>query len=486
MSSEQEPSGDSDAEQSPAGHSSWGRFVDSMKSSPIGQWAQKSDLHLILTTIGGVYLLFAFLIVLEQGLSVETINPIAGSWRTITFRFAAYGILALALNLQWGYTGMFNIGVAGFMAVGVYTMALVSANPEPFSPGEGHGLGFPLPVGVIAGILMASIIGLVAALPALRLRADYLAIVTLGLSEIIRNLLLSRKFSLWLEDVSTSWFAGLGGVPFSDMQSGVATGGARSFTLPERPTTALWDLSLGGIDIGEILLSTLTGEALASALDLEQEMLISESIVKGFVWAFVVLLFMAGIYWLLRRIGYSPFGRVLKAIREDELVAQSLGKDTRLFKIKVFMLGCGLMGLGGILWQGSRGTVTPNSFKPTITFFVFIAVIIGGSGSNTGSILGAITFVSLLRLLPPQIGRILQAHTNIDNAPNTFQDALGSLAAVEPGQFLAYILENLGPLQLIILGVVLIVFIQKRPDGLLGHRSEVASPISLERGGPNE
>jgi len=148
----------------------------------------------------------------------------------------------------------------------------------------------------------------------------------------------------------------------------------------------------------------------------------------------------------------------------------------------VFMLGCALMGLGGILWQGSQGTVTPDSFRPIVTFYVFIALIIGGSGSNTGSVVGAILFVGLLFEAPRRVGSIIEAWMNLSSAPNTFHDALGSLASLDVGGFVAYFIDNLGPLQFVILGLVLVVIVQRRPEGMLGHRTEVAAAIDLERG----
>jgi len=418
-------------------------------------WVQKSDLRIVGVTLASMYVLFTVLVLLEQGLGFDSVNSVVGAWRTLTFLFAAYAVLALALNLHWGYTGMFNIGVAGFMAVGVYTMALLSGTSDPISAGQGYGWGLPLWFGVIMGTVVAGLTGLIAAVPALRLRADYLAIVTLGLSEIIRLLAQSRDVSTW-----------------TDETFGFATGGGRGFFLPDRPTKAIWDT-----DAGQSFVELFTVE-----IGGDEVTLVRESIIADFSWSLVMIVFLAGIYWLLRRIGYSPFGRVLKAIREDELVAQSLGKDTRWFKIKVFMLGCALMGLGGILWQGSQGTVTPDSFRPIVTFYVFIALIIGGSGSNTGSVVGAILFVGLLFEAPRRVGSIIEAWMNLSSAPNTFHDALGSLASLDVGGFVAYFIDNLGPLQFVILGLVLVVIVQRRPEGMLGHRTEVAAAIDLERG----
>jgi len=190
--------------------------------------------------------------------------------------------------------------------------------------------------------------------------------------------------------------------------------------------------------------------------------------------------FVGGFYWLMRRTGQSPFGRVLKAIREDEDVANALGKNTSSFKIKSFMLGCALIGLAGIFWVGSRGQVSPNVFKPKITFYVWIALIIGGSGSNTGSVLGATLFVGLLFQGPLYIKDILTSVLDFGPAPNTIAQAFGPLGGGNVMPFLSYTLNNIEPLKIVLLGVILIWLVQNRPDGLLGHRKEVASSIDVD------
>ncbi|MFC7073474.1 branched-chain amino acid ABC transporter permease [Halovenus rubra] len=425
----------------------------------ISGWVKKTDRRFIASTVAFVYGLFAILIVLEQGLGLGTVNSIFGAWRTITFLFAAYALITLALNLHWGYTGMFNIGIAGFMAVGIYTMGMLSTSPDALS---GQGLGLPLPIGILGGMIAAALVGLLAAIPALRVSSDYFAIVTLGLSEIIRLAAGSRTLSKW----TTNTF-------------GFGTGGGSGMDLPGRPTDSILDTSIGEsfaelfvIDPGRI-------DLLLFEIGGEEVTLVSSSILSDFLWSLIMLLVMAGVYWLVRRIGYSPFGRVLKAIREDELVAQSLGKDTRRFKIKVFMVGCALMGLAGILWQGSQGFANPNSFRPVITFYAFIALIIGGSGSNTGSVVGSLLFVGLLFEGPRQVGAIISARFNLGNAPGTFDGAIAPLADFSFQPFLAYAIDNIAPLQFVLLGVVLIVIIQKRPNGMFGDRTETAAAVNL-------
>ncbi|MFP8888585.1 branched-chain amino acid ABC transporter permease [Natrialbaceae archaeon A-CW2] len=402
----------------------------------------KTDFRIVISTMLAIYALFIVLTFLGGG----DINSAGSTITRLTFLFAAYGILTLALNLHWGYTGLFNIGVAGFMAVGVYTMALVSTSPDAVS---GTGLGLPLIVGVIAGMIMAALVGLIAAVPALRLRADYLAIVTLGLSEIIRLTLNSNNLSNWTLSVF-----------------GFGTGGGSGIDLPARPTDAWLNTAFGDVLI----------EVLGTFLRV--------SVIRRWLWVLVMIVFVIAVYWLLVRVGNSPFGRVLKAIREDELVAQSLGKDTRWFKIKVFMLGCALMGLGGILWQGSQGYVSPDSFRPIVTFYVFVALIIGGSGSNTGSLVGSILFVGLLFEGPRTLESLVSSSLSLGSAPGTFAGAMAPLASLEMTPLLAYVMNNISSLRFILLGVVLVIIMQRRPEGVLGHRTETAAAIGLERPGP--
>ena len=403
---------------------------------------EQRDLLMVLLTLGVVYVLFSVL-VFDQGL-----GSVVSTLRLVTFFGLVYALTALALNLQWGYTGLFNIGVAGFMAVGVYTMGMAVRAPDASPPG----LGLPLPVGIILGMLMAALVGLVAALPALRLRADYLAIVTLGISEIIRFTLQSSSFNTFLVETF-----------------GVGTGGGSGMGMPQNPVRQLFYVD-GSAAVG----LTPLGQAVFTVTD---EAGISQQAIVDWTYVLVLAVVLVLFYLLLNRIARSPFGRVLKAIREDELVANSLGKDVRMFKIKVFMLGCALMGLAGILWQVSQGFVSPTpQFMPLLTFYVFVAVIIGGAGSNTGSILGGIVFAGILFEAPRRVGAAIRGQIEGVSTPPTFADAVATL---DPVVFVAYATDNIAPVQFIILGLVLIFLMHRRPDGLLGHRVEAASAIDI-------
>jgi branched-chain amino acid transport system permease protein len=419
-------------------------------------WLAASDARLLLAVAVFLYGLFT----LVSALLGFDFNGLVNTLRRITFLSAVYAMLVLALNLQWGYAGLFNLGVAGFMAIGVYTMGILSTAPSSTPPG----LGLPLVVGIAGGVLAAALLGALAALPALRLRGDYLAIVTLAFAEIVRRTIRLdqlREFTI-------------GGVA-------MGTGGPRGMSLP--PSLASYLLYQNPTEIASE--PTALGEVMFS---LGEQFEVIPSVVESTVNAALLVVVVVLFYLLLTRVGNSPFGRVLKAIREDETVASALGKDTRWFKIKTFALGCALMGLAGILWRLGAVASTAD-FMPITTFYVFVALIIGGAGSNTGSVIGGAVFVSLILQGPNFLRRLVSTYVDIGNQPGTIFDAVGPLAQLDIGPLLAYTLSdvNIAQLRFVLLGVVLVYLIQNRPEGLLGHRKEVASPIDLaDRGGDGE
>src|SRR4051812_4428505 len=168
-----------------------------------------------------------------------------------------YALLSLGLNLQWGYTGLFNVGIAGFYAVGAYTSALLTTPPSPYHLG---GLHLPMPVGILGALLTSGLLAYLVGRPTLHLREDYLAIATVSLAETLRLVL---KNEAWL----TNGVQGLRDIP-------------RPFQQAFGASYDLWYLVL-------------------------------------------LLLIVAGVYWASERLIRSPWGRVLKAIREDETVAAS-------------------------------------------------------------------------------------------------------------------------------------------------------------------
>ena len=250
-----------------------------------------------------------------------------------------FALLSLGLNLQWGYSGLFNAGVASFFAVGAYVTAILITPPAPAVPGvyPGHlgGYSWPfIPALIVSGVI-AGITGLLIAIPTLRLRADYLAIATLGLGQVILLVLLNDE-------------------PLSGGSFGI-------YQIPR----LFGDMGLSFFQV-EVLIALVALAILGIALI------------------------------LLTYFGRSPWARVLKAIREDEDAAEVLGKDTFGFKLQAFVLGCVLMGVAGSLFTVFEAFIDPvHSLAPFNTFTVWAMLILGGSGNNVGAILGAFLFYFL-------------------------------------------------------------------------------------------
>lgn len=237
----------------------------------------------------------------------------------------AYAIITLGLNLQWGYTGLFNVGVAGFVALGAYTSALLTTPPQ-----AGHlaGLNWPVAAGMAAAMLVTGLVGALVGAVALRLRQDYLAITTFGIAVTIQL----------FANNATALTGGPFGVQFipKPMQGWLGTG------LP-------WTLAYLGMAVA------LLGVA----------------------------------YVALEKLVNSPWGRVLRAIREDEDAASALGKAAFVFRLQSFVIGSMLMGLGGAVYAHFVGFIAPDDFLPILTFQLWAMLIVGGSGNNRGAMLGA-------------------------------------------------------------------------------------------------
>lgn len=410
------------------------------------------DVTMIAGAMIGIYALY---LLFGLGLGFN-FNGQVNALQRITFLTAVFGIAGLALNLQWGYTGLFNVGIAGFMAIGVYVMGIATAPATPDTASGIPGLGLPVPVGIALGILAAAVAGLIISLPALRLKADYLAIVTLGFSEIIR---LSFSSSTLSEFSIAGYTMGTGG------NSGLNLTGDPSKLVRDFYETGFGIAPLDGVSDG-----ILSGFAAAG---------IEQPVAINVTYTLVVVAVLVLVYFLIQRLGNSPFGRVLRAVREDEETARALGKNTQMLKAKSFVIGCGLLGLAAIFWQGSRGLTTPGTYLIELTVFVWIVVIIGGTGSNTGTILGAALFVSLLQEGPRFVRSVIKNSVDVPRAPSSIADALGSLGGGDPLPLVSYVFGELAALQFVMLGVVLILIVQRRPKGLMGHRKEPASTLDL-------
>jgi branched-chain amino acid transport system permease protein len=253
-----------------------------------------------------------------------------------------YAIFALALNVQWGYTGVFNFGVAAFFMVGAYTAAIFTKSPADgkyvtYIGGFGDflsppfldsGQWLPFLVGTAAAGAMAGLLALLLSIPTLRLREDYLAIATIGVAELLRRVAIE-------EEPLVNGTGGLPGVP--------------------RPFHDYFDPA-----------------------DYK------------FIYLGIVAVVLALIFLAVERGIRSPWGRVLRALKEDETATAASGKNVFAFKMQGFILGAVIMGVGGAIFAYSRGSVGPSTFEHFLATFLFWAMlIVGGSGNNKGAIVGA-------------------------------------------------------------------------------------------------
>lgn len=284
---------------------------------------------------------------------------------------AIYALLAQSLVPVWGQAGMVNLGLVGFFAVGAYTAALLTKDA-----------GWPALLGPLAGLMAGGMLGLIVTLSTLRLRDDYLAIVTLGFAEVVR---IVASNEIWL----TGGTDGIAGIP----------------AIFERGTGLTFHVQF-------MILTTLI--CLATGL-------------------------------LITRLVKSPWGRVLRAIRDDQIVASVAGKKVVRFKAQAFMLGAAIAGLAGSLYGSYTSYIAPDLFLPLITIYVFLAATAGGNTRPIGATVGAYLLVAWLEA-SRFIGEIIPAFSAVQVAA----------------------------LREIIVGLALVLVLRFAPDGLFKEKRQKA------------
>lgn len=314
-------------------------------------------------------------------------------YQAINASAAAYCIVAIGLNVHVGYTGLLNFGQAGFAAVGAYAFAVPIAEYDwPWY--------LALPLVVVASVLLALLLGL----PTLRLRADYLAIVTIAAAEIIRYFFNTTRFA-WLtggSDGRQGWTEF-----FRDLNPWVNDD---RFTLGKQV--------FSGYQLFMMLLT----------------------------WSIVVLVSL--FVWAVMR---SPWGRVLKSIREDEDAARALGKHVVAFKMQSLVLGGVIGSIGGLMYAAQTASAIPGQFSTNLTFFAFTIIVLGGLGRVKGPIIGTMIFWFVISF----VDRTLSQATRQDTLPDWFVTE-----------------DNFGQVKFIVAGLILAVLVVFRPQGIFGDRRE--------------
>lgn len=301
---------------------------------------------------------------------------------------AVYALGAVGLNLQFGYTGLSNFGHVGFLMVGAYGMGIAADR------------NWSIWVGFLLGIGSAVVLGLLLGIPTLRLRGDYLAIVTIAAAEILR-LVANARPSQGL----TGSAAGIGGLSgklgFFDHNFFPVRryGFGNSFVFTNRQ---LW--------------------------------------LMLWAWGLAVLATL-----VIARLMRSPWGRVIKSIREDEDAARALGKNVVVYKLQSFILGGSIGALAGMMIALDDGSVTPDRWIAPFTFALYTVVILGGAGTVWGPIVGAAVYWFILQAAE----EILQ---------NLWFDVSETM---------------IGAIRLAIMGIGLALLMVFRPQGILGSKKEM-------------
>ncbi|BAY19220.1 inner-membrane translocator [Anabaenopsis circularis NIES-21] len=361
---------------------------------------------------------------------------------------AIFALFGLGLNLQWGFTGLINFGHIAFMTLGAYTTVLLSLK------------GVPLLISAVIGAVVAALLGLVIGFATLRLREDYLAIVTIGTGELIRLVVNNQELP-----VGDTWISGAFGVqsytiPFSSepnfavrlVMIGLLTLlGAVTFFVLWR-----WIRTAQRFLVADTSKKTSSKQELASRLGvgIVLGLLTAAIYISGVIGLYnynpkagfmlLSLLVLAFVFWRLEILVRSPWGRVLKAIREDEEIPKALGKNVFWYKIQSLMLGGAIAGVAGAFFAWQLSAIYPDNFQPQLTFDAWIMVILGGSGNNIGTILGAVIYFAYDAITREVLPRIIP----LDEA-------------------------RLGAFRIMVIGLILMVLMIWRPQGILGKKEEL-------------
>jgi len=275
----------------------------------------------------------------------------SGAFTNFLADAGAFVLLALGLNIVVGYAGLLDLGYAAFFAIGSYAYAMLA------SPQFGIHLPFWLLLFVASGI--AALFGILLGAPTLRLRGDYLAIVTLGFGEIVPQTFLN--LSQW-------------------------TGGPNGIGSLDQP-------SIFGLRFG----------------------------FDALPYYYLILALIAVAVWFASNLRRSRLGRAWMAIREDELAAAHMGINTTATKLAAFALGASFSGLAGCAYASKLSLVSPDQFQFNVSIFILAMLVLGGMGNITGVIVGSLVLSSLERFILPQSTNLLHAiGVNVDLSGSRF------------------------------------------------------------------
>ncbi len=353
------------------------------------------------------------------------------SWVATAIEILIYVILALGLNITVGYAGLLDLGYAAFFAIGAYTTGLLSSSQLNIA----WNFWLVLPIAAV----VAAIAGVILGAPTLRLRGDYLAIVTLGFGEIVpvifRNLTEVR-----IDEPISKMFGSL-------------------FGHPE------WGICLLGCDRP---LNLTNGEAGINPIGRPSLPFVGTFESSNYLpWYYLILALVVFSYFMIDRLRDSRLGRSWAAIREDELAASAMGINLVKSKLLAFAMGATFSGFGGAFYAAYISAIFPTVFDFSVSVIILCMVILGGLGNMTGVILGGIIIMAADRLYLPQLAKVLKGFLSTSVLPN-----------IPNPQLQDFIATSLDPTQmrLFLFGLTLVIMMIVRPEGLVPdatHQAEL-------------
>lgn len=402
---------------------------------------------------------------------LETSNILSGSLRSgLGVQGAVFALAAIGVNLNYGYTGLLNFGPVAFLAAGSYGMGITITN-------GGHFL-----LGILVGVLAAAFLALLLGLPTLRLRGDFLAITTIAAGEVLRVAFRSDNFfSMGLillivvggvgaltyvlprvDGAAMQWVVGLGSGAVATALSIVIwkakfwegqTGGPFGVPRPGQPDIVATFYDWNPFPTGNYALTDIAviGDLLG-AIPWVGDVLDQTSYNDRQLWVIVVtwsLVVIASLFvW---RLVSSPWGRVLKAIREDEDAARAVGKNAFNYKLQSFVIGGVIAAFAGMARAMDQAFFNPESFRTQTTFFIWTVLILGGAATIRGPIAGAIVFWFFVFFIEGALAQMV--------ARNWIPDAV-----LDPNQ--------VSSVRFVVLGVTLAALMIWRPQGMFGKKEE--------------
>jgi branched-chain amino acid transport system permease protein len=347
---------------------------------------------------------------------VDAIPFLGATWVRILGFAMLYVLLALGLNIVIGYAGLLDMGYIGFYALGAYLYALLSS-PHLNMVGLADGiLNWPLWIIIPLAAIVAAICGVLIGAPVLKLRGDYLAIVTLGFGEIIRIFMNNLDQPVNITN-GPQGIAGIAPLHIDGAAWSYAPGQA-----PQALVSLQTKWSLFGLQVSPVISYYL------------------------FFLAVVILSII-----LSKRLEVSRIGRAWMALREDEVAAEAMGLNKRNLKLLAFAMGATFGGVSGALFSAYQGFVSPESFTLMESIMVLAMVVLGGMGSIRGVVLGAL----ILSIMPEMFRDLV----------NWIQPYVMDNVTFISREVLRNILDA-STLRMLVFGLALILVMRFRPEGL--------------------